>query len=299
MSDRKPVVSRISGPESWTNQFPQKPSAAIAIICGLCIFFGAIPLLSIVLNVSFEVPSWSLILVNILGVLGMGSLGLMVLRVSTLEAFGVNSTRIAHSGRVEVRTRFFAEPLVLVAITMLTFGAAALIFWLWDPYSFLPWGPGRRQSQMPLIFAGAVVCFVGLLALCPWRRRLVFTPDALEYRRALKPILIPWDTIDSLTPADEGFIKTVKVKMRPPGQPPTLDRKRFPDGTAQGKLAIHSMSVDPGTIVYALTKLWKEPGSRRLLETPEGVDQLFTGPAWRERIHMKPGQRWSPLTESR
>lgn len=141
----------------------------------------------------------------------------------------------------------------------------ALVFWIWDPYRDLLWGSGRKQPLMPLIGAGGMMCFVFLTAMRPWRRRLVFTPHALEYRRVGTPISIPWDTIDSLEPKNEGFAKTVKVTMRPPGQPPTLERKRFPDGTAQGKLAIHCMSVDPGTIYYALNRLWREPETRHLL----------------------------------
>lgn len=150
---------------------------------------------------------------------------------------------------------------------------------------------------MPFVAICLLVAGVSVLSARPWRRWLVFTPDALKYRRFGKPISIPWDTIISLTPEDKAYAQTVTVRLHPPGQPPTLERKRHPDGTAQGKLAIHSMTVDPGTIVYALNRLWREPESRRLLETPEGVDQLFNGPSWRERIRMAPGQTWAPPEE--
>ena len=299
MADRHGVAYRAEGSETWTNVFPQRLSPIELLIHGsfavISLFLLSVPVFA---YTSSEPPSWSLIFVNILGALGMGAIGVATLRVSTLDGAGENSIRFIGPGRCVVRTRFFAEPLVLVGFTMLTFGLMALVFWIWDPYSYLPWGSGNKHSLMPFVFAGGMMSFAFLAGSRPWRRRLVFTPHALEYRRFRKPISIPWDTIDSLEPKDEGVGKTVTVTMRPPGQPPTLERKYFPNGTAQGKLAIHCMSVDPGTIYYALNRLWREPETRHLLETPEGAHQLFTGPPWRERIHMTRGQTWTPPATS-
>lgn len=299
MTDHPAVPARDVCPESWTNTFPQRLSVGFLLIPGLSALFSAFFLSVPLMTFPSDPPSWSLISVNIASALGMGSLGLMALLASPLEGLGKNRVRSAGSSRWTIRTNVVAEPLVNVVFAMLAFGLASLIVWIWNPYSFLPWGPGRRHGLMLLYFAGSMLCVIVLAGMRPWRRRLVFTPHALEYRRFGRPITIPWDTIESLEPEDEGFSKTVTVRVRSPGQPPTLARKRFPDGTAQGKLAIHSMSVDPGTVTYALDRLWTDPESRRLLETPVGVGQLFTGPSWRERIHMKPGQTWSPSSESR
>lgn len=299
MTSGSEINERIAGPVRWTNDFDQRPYLSAWLLPAVPGAVVAVGLFNLATFLPRGLEAWQFTLWTFCSTAGMAGACWLFLSVALLAHCGTNLVRPTPPARVTVSTRFFSDPLVTLGLLVLPMmSATAFITWLLDPFSVLPWhAPDRREAVMPLLAVGSLAFSVALLGLRPWRRRLVFTPAQLEYRRFGKPISIPWDTIVSLTTEDEGFAQKVTVRMRPPGQAPTLGRRHLPDGTAQGQLLINSMSVDPGTIVYALNRLWRDPDSRRMLETQDGAGLLFTGPSWRERLRMELGQEWPPAAE--
>lgn len=275
----------------WTNDFPVSCSLSSWIFPGIGFTLGGLSLASNLLG-----GSGALIATNTL----FGLAFILLALPSVIRILGnrrANSIRIDSEGRVIIRTRIIGESLVPVGLAILMAAIGGFVMWYWDPFSFLPVQTdisNARQSR--LIYWAAALLPIGLILLGvrPWRRRLVFSRDGLAYRRFGPTVFIPWDTIDAVTPHDNGHMRAVFIAARPPAQLTALERKSLPNGTTRAKYAIYGMTVDPATIVYVIQRMQAEPETRTLLATSEHPEHLFTGPTWHERIHMEPGQTWIP-----
>lgn len=280
-----------AGRPAWSNDFPQGYSVRDWFVP------GALAALAIFMLLLPKGQSASVLATAVLFSLGLSFLALGA-GAPLMEHRGPNSIRIDSAGRSVVDTYFRFEPVALGAIAFLFMSACALVVWYWDPYGSLPIHTEISDARQSMtIYQGLILLPIGLamLASRPWRRRLVFSPEGLSYRRFGPTVFIPWDTIDSITPAQDRLLKTVAIQARPPAQLPGLERKRLPDGSTRAKLAIHGMSVEPSTIVYVIRRLTAEPDTRRLL-SGEHPEDLFTGPSWESRVRMEPGQTWTPDT---
>lgn len=273
----------------WTNDFPQSKSRWGWLEPGISIGMGIIFLASILSG-----GSASLIANNTL-------FGITLLLLSTPSAMKLyehrrpNSIWVDGHGRSVVCTRLMHEILFLAALTVLFLGAAALVMWYWDPYSFLPFQTDiSRFRQGLMLYCGVFLLLSAMLTFGsrPWRRRLVFSPDGLAYRRFGPTVFIPWDTIETVTPVNGEYLQAAVITARPPAQLPALERKRLPSGATRAKLAIYGMTVDPATIVYLIRRFAADPDARELLATSKYPERLFTGPSWNQRVAMEDGQTW-------
>jgi hypothetical protein len=284
----------VGSPErpAWSNDFPQRDTRWNWLIPGFGWSFAAMFFGFTVVGGS---PSY--IVTNVLAGLAFSFVALYY-TMKAIEHRRPNSIRIDNGGRSVVDTLFLHEFGGVIGVGMTLIGVAFFVMWYWDPYSDLPYQTEistARQSMMIYWSLIAVPTGVLMLASRPWRRRLVFSPDGLGYRRFGPTVFIPWNTIDSITPAEDRLLQSVAIRARPPAQLPGLERKRLPDGSTRAKLAIYGMSVDPSTIVYVIRRLTAEPDTRRLL-SGEHPEDLFTGPSWESRVRMEPGQTWTPDT---
>lgn len=286
----------VGGPAAslvWTNDFPQSSSRREWLEPGIPVGFGLVFFASTLFGGSI-----SLFATKALFGLAFILLGVpWALRL--IEHRRPNSIQIDSERRSIVRTRVVHESLATLGLVVLTFGVASFVLWYWDPFSFLPIQTeiSRARQAMTIYWAiglGAAATFI--FAFRPWRRRLVFSPDGLAYRRFGPTVFIPWDAIDTITPHSNGLMQTAIITARPPAQLPALERKRLPDGSTRAKLAVYGMTVDPATIVYLIRRFAADPDARQLLATAEHPEHLFTGPSWQERIAMEPGQAWRPLS---
>lgn len=295
MRAETPESHEYASPVEWVNAYPQGISAstwAFPVVAFLhTILFAAI----ITLTARSEELTVFLCVFYLMAIAFW-----WLLTASALAPFShanrhPNAPMTPEPGRAVITTPLHTEPLLLVTGAIAFISGCMLMTWIEDPFSTLPFdSTPLRTALIPYLGIAGALLALCLVAARPWHRRIVLTADAIEYRRFGGPVTIPWDTIEELTTEDRGAMKALIVRARPPAVVPHLDRKKLPDGTTRGTLAIQAMTVDPGTITYALTRLWKEPDSRRLLDTHAGTDELFTGPSWHERIRMNPGQTWAP-----
>lgn len=273
----------------WTNDFPRSTSRWKWLEPGIPMGFGLVIFASTLLG-----GSWSLFVTEALFGLAMILLG-VPWAMRLVEHRRPNSIQIDRKQRCVIRTRFVHETLATIGLAVLALGVAGFALWFWDPYSFLPIETeiSRGRQAMTIYWAiGLGVAAMFIFACRPWRRRLVFSPDGLAYRRFGPTVFIPWGAIVSIAPHSNGLMQTAIMTARPPAQLPALERKRLPSGATRAKLAIYGMTVDPATIVYLIRRFAADPDARELLATSKYPERLFTGPSWDQRVAMEDGQTW-------
>lgn len=274
---------------TWINHFPQEKFGPFSID-PIGIVFG-IPILAASPFADTEPLRATIIL-----------LGLAIILVGiphTQQSFAnrqENAIQLDDHGRSIIKTQFAFEYRTIAAIMLLTFAALMFTLGYWSPFADLGLlKPGDRGKEILFLYASPFFALGGINMLVqrPWRRRLVFSPTGLSYRRYWSSVTIPWDTIDDVTADTFNYIQFVTITARPPAELPALRRTKLDDGSTKAALAIYGMTVDPSTIAYAIQRLAAEPEARDLLTTDHGLEELFIGPSLDERIAMEPGQTWT------